>query len=77
MRLAMANNVATWLGGNPTADPAAANRNYFLIGDFNSYYGEDPVQTLRVILVRRDEQVAIGLGARMGNGLLLTVLTWL
>lgn len=25
----------------------------------------------------RDEQVAIGLGARMGNGLLLTVLTWL
>jgi hypothetical protein len=25
----------------------------------------------------RDEQVSIGLGARMGNGLLLTSLTWL
>jgi 4-hydroxybenzoate polyprenyltransferase len=25
----------------------------------------------------RDEQVSIGLGARMGNGLLLTTLTWL
>jgi predicted extracellular nuclease len=46
MRTSMANNVATWLAGNPTFDPAGANRRYILIGDFNAYFGEDPIQTL-------------------------------
>ena len=43
-RLLMAQNVAAWLATNPTADPAGANRKYLLIGDFNAYYGEDPIQ---------------------------------
>ena len=46
MRLSMANNVATWLGTNPTSDPAGSNRKYILIGDFNAYFGEDPIQAL-------------------------------
>jgi predicted extracellular nuclease len=46
MRLSMANNVATWLDGNPTLDPAGASRRYVLIGDYNAYYGEDPIQAL-------------------------------
>jgi predicted extracellular nuclease len=45
LRLQMANNVIGWLSGNPTADPAGANRRVLLIGDFNSYFGEDPIQT--------------------------------
>jgi hypothetical protein len=44
LRLAMAHNVLNWLSGNPTADPAGANRRYLLIGDFNTYFGEDPIQ---------------------------------
>ncbi len=46
MRRSMANNVATWLVGNPTLDPAGADRRYVLIGDFNAYFGEDPIQDL-------------------------------
>jgi predicted extracellular nuclease len=46
MRLSMATNVATWLEGNPTSDPADANRRYVVIGDFNAYFGEDPIQAL-------------------------------
>jgi predicted extracellular nuclease len=44
MRLGMAHNVMSWLDGNPTADPAGAKRRYVLIGDFNAYFGEDPIQ---------------------------------
>ena len=44
MRLSMANNVATWLDGNPTLDPAGAARRYVLVGDYNAYFGEDPIQ---------------------------------
>jgi uncharacterized protein len=44
MRLSMANNVITWLDGNPTSDPAGASRRYVLIGDYNAYHGEDPIQ---------------------------------
>lgn len=45
LRLNMATNVVTWLSGNPTNDPApAASRKLLLIGDFNTYYGEDPIQ---------------------------------
>ena len=44
MRLSMANNVTAWLDGNPTFDPAGASRRYVLIGDYNAYYGEDPIQ---------------------------------
>jgi predicted extracellular nuclease len=45
MRLSMAVNVQNWLAGNPTGDPAGANRKYLLIGDLNAYFGEDPVQS--------------------------------
>jgi predicted extracellular nuclease len=44
LRLLMANSVMSWLSGNPTADPAGPNRKYLLIGDFNAYFGEDPIQ---------------------------------
>jgi hypothetical protein len=44
LRLNMATNVVTWLAGNPTADPAGANRRLLVVGDFNAYYGEDPIQ---------------------------------
>src|SRR5262249_38692407 len=33
-----------WLGGNPTSDAAGANRQYIVVGDFNAYFGEDPIQ---------------------------------
>jgi predicted extracellular nuclease len=46
MRLSMAANVSTWLEGNPTSDPAGENRRYIVIGDFNAYFGEDPIQAL-------------------------------
>jgi hypothetical protein len=46
MRLSMANNVASWLDGNPTSDPAGVNRRSVVIGDFNAYFGEDPIQAL-------------------------------
>jgi predicted extracellular nuclease len=45
LRLLMAQNVQAWLSGNPTSDPAGATRRYLLIGDFNAYYGEDPIQS--------------------------------
>jgi hypothetical protein len=44
MRLSMAQNVVAWLAGNPTGDPAGANRRLLVVGDFNAYYGEDPIQ---------------------------------
>ena len=44
MRLSMAVNVAGWLGGNPTSDPAGSDRRYILVGDYNAYFGEDPIQ---------------------------------
>jgi len=44
LRLNMAQNVVTWLAGNPTSDPAGANRRTLMVGDFNAYYGEDPIQ---------------------------------
>ena len=40
----MATNVVAWLSTNPTADPASTNRRLLLVGDFNSYFGEDPMQ---------------------------------
>ena len=46
MRTVMANNVLLWLDGNPTSDPAAADRRYVLVGDFNAYFGETPIQSL-------------------------------
>jgi len=45
LRLLMATNVQNWLSGNPTSDPAGANRRILLVGDFNSYLGEDPIQS--------------------------------
>jgi predicted extracellular nuclease len=45
LRLLMAQNVQAWLGGNPTSDPAGASRKYLLIGDYNAYFGEDPIQS--------------------------------
>ena len=36
--------MVSWLSGNPTADPAGPNRKYLLIGDFNAFFGEDPIQ---------------------------------
>jgi predicted extracellular nuclease len=44
MRLSMAQNVVSWLAANPTSDPLAANRRLLLVGDFNAYFGEDPIQ---------------------------------
>ncbi len=44
LRLNMATNVTTWLAGNPTSDPAGADRRLLMVGDFNAYYGEDPIQ---------------------------------
>ena len=45
LRLSMVMNVQNWLNGNPTSDPAP-DRKYVLIGDFNAYFGEDPIQAL-------------------------------
>ncbi len=47
LRLNFAQNVAAWLAGNPTGDPAGADRKLLLVGDFNAYYGEDPIQYLQ------------------------------
>jgi hypothetical protein len=44
LRLNMAQNVVTWLGGNPTNDPAGASRRTLMVGDYNAYFGEDPIQ---------------------------------
>ena len=46
MRTSMAGSVAAWLATNPTGDPAGANSRQVLIGDFNAYFGEDPIQLL-------------------------------
>jgi len=43
-RLSMATNVESWLLQNPTNDPADMNRKLLLVGDFNAYFGEDPIQ---------------------------------
>ena len=43
LRLNMAQNVVSWLATNPTAD-GADSRKLLLVGDFNAYYGEDPIQ---------------------------------
>jgi predicted extracellular nuclease len=40
LRLNMAQNVVTWLAGNPTSDPAGSSRRI----DYNAYFGEDPIQ---------------------------------
>jgi predicted extracellular nuclease len=45
LRLNMAQNVQTWLAGNPTSDPAGVNRKVLLVGDYNAYFGEDPIQS--------------------------------
>ena len=44
LRLNMAQNVVAWLAGNPTNDPEGVNRKLLVVGDFNPYYGEDPIQ---------------------------------
>lgn len=44
LRLNMAQNVTNWLAGNPTSDPAGVNRRIMMVGDFNAYLGEDPIQ---------------------------------
>jgi hypothetical protein len=44
LRLLMAQNVVAWLSGNPTSDPAGASRRTLIVGDFNAYFGEDPIQ---------------------------------
>ncbi len=44
LRLSMAQNVVAWLAGNPTSDPAGSTRRVVVIGDFNAYFGEDPIQ---------------------------------
>jgi uncharacterized protein len=44
LRLNMAQNVQTWLAGNPTSDPAPS-RKLLLVGDYNAYLGEDPIQS--------------------------------
>ena len=44
LRLLMAQNVVAWLAGNPTNDPAGVGRRIMLVGDFNAYFGEDPIQ---------------------------------
>ena len=44
LRLLMAQNVVAWLAGNPTNDPAGPNRRLIVVGDFNAYFGEDPIQ---------------------------------
>jgi predicted extracellular nuclease len=45
LRLAMANAVRNWLATNPTGDPSASPK-VLLLGDFNAYFGEDPIQAL-------------------------------
>ncbi len=44
MRLSMATNVRNWLASNPTSDPACSDRELILLGDYNAYFGEDPIQ---------------------------------
>ena len=43
MRSSMAQGVRNWLAANPTGDLGGR---YILIGDFNAYLGEEPIQTL-------------------------------
>src|SRR5262249_58743572 len=44
LRLQKAQSVVDWLATNPTADPAGAARRILMVGDFNAYVGEDPLQ---------------------------------
>jgi predicted extracellular nuclease len=44
MRTSMALAVTSWLGGNPTMDPAGVERRIVALGDFNAYFGEDPIR---------------------------------
>jgi predicted extracellular nuclease len=46
-RLTMARGLIDWLAANPMNDPAlAANRKILMVGDFNSYLKEDPIQAM-------------------------------
>ncbi len=46
-RLTTAQGVVNWLAGNPMSDPAtAANRKILMVGDFNAYFMEDPIQAM-------------------------------
>jgi predicted extracellular nuclease len=46
-RLSMARTLMDWLSTNPTADPTPAdNRRFLIVGDFNAYLSEDPVEAL-------------------------------
>jgi predicted extracellular nuclease len=46
-RLTMAQGLIDWLAGNPMNDTTpAANRKILLVGDFNSYFKEDPIQAM-------------------------------
>jgi len=67
MRLSMANAVQGWLAGNPTSDPAGANRKYILIGDYNSYFGEDPIQSFLAGGYKHLIQMLIGPNASSFN----------
>src|SRR5262249_37896924 len=44
LRPPKAQDVVGWLANNPTSDPAGVNRRILVVGDFNAYYGEDPIQ---------------------------------
>ena len=45
-RAQMAQAVVSWLNSNPTNDPAGANRRIVMVGDYNAYLKEDPIQYL-------------------------------
>jgi hypothetical protein len=46
-RLTTAREVIDWLATNPMHDPApAASRKILMVGDFNSYFMEDPIQAM-------------------------------
>jgi predicted extracellular nuclease len=46
-RLTMAQGLIDWVAGNPTNDPALlANRKVLMVGDYNSYFMEDPIQAM-------------------------------
>ncbi len=67
MRKAMADSVISWLMGNPTSDPAGANRKYVLIGDYNAYFGEDPIQDFIAGGYKNLINLLIGTGAYSYN----------
>jgi predicted extracellular nuclease len=67
LRLNMAQNVTTWLGGNPTGDPAGVARRILQVGDFNAYYGEDPIQYISANGYTNLVAAIIGTGAYSYN----------